>query len=125
MFSPRRIVLRPNYVAAYIEEVTTRTLVLVHEHFDAAHLAAVKAEMLTRGAPTLRAIRALDTCYLLEGCHRARAAAELGLTVEIDWVEYPEDDTISVGELLGDGQAECSVASLTDRPGPVLDVDWA
>jgi len=69
------------------------TLILLHSHYDASHLAAVTAEMADRGAPTLRAIRRDEsTVWLLEGCHRARAAVALGLTVELDCIDYDSLD---------------------------------
>jgi hypothetical protein len=68
---------------------------LVHEHFDESHLAQVVEEMKQLGAPTIRAV--WMECYnvwaALEGCHRLRAAHVLGITPEIDEVDYSEETT--------------------------------
>jgi len=73
-------------------------IALVHEHFDTDHLEAVKSEMQTLGAPVIRAV--WMECYgvwaALEGCHRIRAAAQLGLVPVIDEVEY-SDESIDLG----------------------------
>ncbi len=67
-------------------------IALVHNHYNAAHLAAVIEDMRRLGAPTIKAV--WMECYghwaALEGCHRIRAAAALGLTPEIDEVEYSD-----------------------------------
>lgn len=89
-------------------------IALVHPHFDEAHLAAVKAEMTILGAPTVKAVwmECWGLWAALEGCHRIRAAADLGLTVEIEEVEYSEDTT---SEDLGlDLQDVLTVAEIAD-----------
>lgn len=81
---------------------------LLHDHFNAAHLAEVVEEMRSLGAPIIKAIwDEGNGCWIaLEGCHRLRAAAELGLMPEIDAVEY------------GDGSAMwSSVVDLDDGLG--------
>ena len=67
-------------------------IALVHDHFDEAHLAEVIEEMKTLGAPTIKAVwmECFNHWAALEGCHRIRAAAALGLTPEIDEVEYSD-----------------------------------
>ncbi len=67
-------------------------IILLHSHHDREHLAEVKAEMETLGAPTIRAIwlEMHNAWMALEGCHRIRAAKALGLAPEIEEVE--EDD---------------------------------
>jgi hypothetical protein len=67
-------------------------IALVHNHYDEAHLAAVIEEMKTLGAPVIKAVwmECYDHWAALEGCHRIRAAAALGLTPEIDEVEYSD-----------------------------------
>lgn len=74
-------------------------IALVHEHYDGIKLEAVKAEMLTLGAPTIKAVWV--ECYgrwqALEGCHRIRAAKALGLVPEIEEVEYSDATAESVG----------------------------
>ncbi|MBA4274080.1 MAG: hypothetical protein C0436_00340 [Alphaproteobacteria bacterium] len=68
-------------------------IALVHDHFDVEHLAEVKAEMTVLGAPVIKAV--WMECYnlyaALEGCHRIRAAKELGLVPIIDEVEYSDE----------------------------------
>lgn len=68
-------------------------IALVHDHYDAGHLAEVKAEMLTLGAPVIKAVwmECYDMYAALEGCHRIRAAKELGLEPIIDEIEYSDD----------------------------------
>ena len=74
-------------------------IALLHKHFDAEKLESVKSEMSVLGAPTIKAVwlEHLDLFAALEGCHRIRAAKELGLDVIIDEVEYSED-TIKLNE---------------------------
>lgn len=78
-------------------------IALIHAHFDAKHLEAVKAEMQTLGAPVIRAVwmECYNVWVALEGCHRIRAAAALGLVPAIDEVEY-SDDITTLGEDDGD-----------------------
>ena len=68
-------------------------IALVHKHFNADHLNDVKNEMMEMGAPVIRAV--WMECYqmyaALEGCHRIRAAKELGLIPIIDEVEYSDE----------------------------------
>ncbi len=65
-------------------------IALVHDDYDTAHLAEVKADMATMGAPVIRAIWMddYDMWAALEGCHRIRAAKELGFVPVIDPVDY-------------------------------------
>lgn len=81
-------------------------IALIHNHYDERHLKAVKAEMQVLGAPTIKAVwmECWGVWAALEGCHRIRAAAELGLVPEIDEVEYSEDITtedIGLGDAFG------------------------
>lgn len=57
-------------------------IALYHKHYDEQHLAEVKQEMVKRGAPVLRGIwsEVYGMWMAVEGCHRIRAAKELGLT---------------------------------------------
>lgn len=68
-------------------------MILAHNHYDAAHLAAVAEEMKTLGAPVIKAvwIEAYGAWMALEGCHRIRAAHDAGITPEIEEVEYDAD----------------------------------
>lgn len=77
----------------------TTTIALMHKHYDVQHLADVVAQMQVMGAPTIKAVwlECHGVWAALEGCHRIRAAAKLGLAVEIDEVEY--DDGVTLVEL--------------------------
>ena len=61
-------------------------IALYHRHYDEQHLDTVKAEMQKLGVPTIKAI--WSECYgmwmAVEGCHRIRAAKDLGLTPNIE-----------------------------------------
>ena len=103
---------------------TTATVVIMrHSYYDADHLAEVVEEMRTMGAPTLRAVEIDGEIYLLEGCHRVRAAVELGLPVTLEMLEYdPETDGDTLPEDFADGiqgseatMAECIAAPLHGR----------
>jgi hypothetical protein len=88
-------------------------ITLVHSHFDGKHLIEVMTEMLTLGAPIIRAVDLGDGEWqALEGCHRIRAAHALGLTPIINEVEYSE--TVTVNELGLDFQDEWTVAQAVD-----------
>lgn len=84
---------------------------LYHDHYDAQHLTEVKAQMQTLGTPQIRAIR--DDVHGLwlavEGCHRLRAAQELGLTPNI--IDISDDEKVTIQD---DGDdVEVSVSELT------------
>ncbi len=88
-------------------------IVLYHKHYNQEHLNAVKAEMKTLGAPTIKAIwsEVYGAWLAVEGCHRLRAAAELGITPNID--DVSEEDVV-VMQI--DGQeVEVSVVELTEE----------
>ena len=80
-------------------------IALVHNHYDEGHLAAVIEDMRRLGAPTIKAVwmEVYNHWAALEGCHRIRAAKALGLTPEIDEVEYSDDpcavDGMTVAEV--------------------------
>lgn len=62
---------------------------LTHDHYDKTHLEDVKAEMIKLGAPTIRVFDMGEGMYAaIEGCHRLRAAAALGVTPEIEILDY-------------------------------------
>lgn len=56
-------------------------IALYHSYYNNKHLSDVQTEMTKRGAPVIRAI--WSECYgmwlAIEGCHRLRAAQNLGL----------------------------------------------
>lgn len=59
------------------------TIYLSHDHYDPDHLVEVKAEMAKLGSPTIRVIDADGGYWAVEGCHRLRAAEELGVPVNV------------------------------------------
>ncbi len=73
-------------------------IALTHNHFDESHLEEVKKEMIKLGAPTIKAVwmEVFGHWAAMEGCHRIRAAKELGLTPIIEEVEYSEETTLEV-----------------------------
>lgn len=88
-------------------------IILPHTKFDAAHLEAVKAEMLTLGAPTIKAVDCGEFFVALEGSHRIRAALALGLTPEIETVEYSE--TVTTDEAVPGSYDDCwTIAQIVD-----------
>ena len=89
-------------------------ITLVHDHYEQDHLDQVVAEMQTLGAPTVKAVwmECWDSWCALEGCHRLRAAEVLGLTPEIEAVEY--DDTTTVTDLGLDFQDDFQVCEIVD-----------
>lgn len=60
----------------------TFTIALLHPQYNPQHLEEVKAEMTKRGAPVIRCIWSehYGVWLAIEGCHRLRAAKQLGLT---------------------------------------------
>lgn len=78
------------------------TLYLIHA-VDAAKLAAVKAEMLTLGAPTVRVVDCGDHYMAIEGCHRLAAAAALGIAPVLTVLgqgDMVEADSLQIGQLV-------------------------
>lgn len=63
-------------------------IALPHNHFDIDHLVKVIAEMQTLGAPVIRVVHVDGDLYqAIEGSHRLRAAAALGLTPDFDEID--------------------------------------
>jgi len=90
-------------------------IALVHEHYSEVHLAHVVSEMRTMGAPVIRAV--WMECYghwaAIEGCHRIRASAELGLTPIIDEVDYSDDmatDEHTIAQIADDSYSAIVIA---------------
>ena len=70
-------------------------IVLFHDNYDKLHLQQVIEEMRTLGAPTIRAfLNRNNEWQAVEGCHRIRAAKELGLTPIIK--DISEQKTVTV-----------------------------
>jgi len=70
---------------------------LLHTHFDQDHLNSVIAEMEILGAPTIRGYEIGNEIIAIEGCHRLRACAELGIDPVIELI----DENILISELEG------------------------
>lgn len=91
-------------------------IILIHDHFSPDHLAEVQSEMLHLGAPSIRAvwIECQHAWMALEGCHRIRAAAALGLEPEIVEIDFDEDTLLSeIGCLDAHGD-DCTIGELAD-----------
>jgi len=80
------------------------TIALVHDSYDQKHLDEVKAEMVNLGAPVIKAVwmECFDMYAALEGCHRIRAAKELGLEPIIDEVAYSDNMASTISSYDGD-----------------------
>jgi hypothetical protein len=89
-------------------------IALVAKHFDSKKLEAVKQQMETLGTPSIHAvyIECHDMYAALEGCHRIRAAKELGLTPVIIDVEY--SDAMASTVLGYDGDDDYTISSICD-----------
>ena len=93
---------------------------LVHEHYDVDHLKDVKAKMTTLGAPTIHAVfvERVDAWIALEGCHRLRAAYDLGITPKIVEIEYSGNvlirDIIKDSDLDNDISIDDCIDNLND-----------
>jgi hypothetical protein len=87
----------------------TKRIALLHNHYDEEKLESIKDEMKNLGAPRIKAVwmEVWGVWAALEGCHRIRAAKDLGLVPEIQEVEYSEDVTL---EEIG---CECDNPGLT------------
>jgi hypothetical protein len=89
-------------------------IALVHNHFSPEHLAEVIEQMKTLGAPKIHAVwmECYDHYAALEGCHRIRAAKELGLTPEIIEVDYSDE---MASTILGyDGDEDYPISEICD-----------
>jgi hypothetical protein len=69
---------------------------LIHKT-DAEKLEAVKSEMLTLGAPTVRVVDCGDHYMAIEGTHRLAAAADLG--IEPNLIILDQDDMVEADSL--------------------------
>ena len=60
-------------------------LILLHNHFDPQQLESVVGDMKILGSPVIRCYDlGFDGLYqAIEGCHRIRAAVELGIGIEL------------------------------------------
>jgi len=68
-------------------------IALLHNHFNEDHLNEVKNQMETLGSPIIHVV--YMECFghyaALEGCHRLRAAYDLGLDPKFIEIEYSDD----------------------------------
>jgi ParB-like nuclease domain. len=86
---------------------------LAHKHFDEKHLAEVIEEMKKLGAPTIKVVDMGDDDFqALEGSHRIRAAKELGLTPELEIIDYNDPRT---PQEITDLDDNMPIASFCDR----------
>jgi hypothetical protein len=89
-------------------------IALVHNHYSEEHLAEVVEQMKARGVPKIHAVwmPCYDHYAALEGCHRIRAAKELGLTPEIIEVDYSDE---MASTILGyDGDEDYPISEICD-----------
>ena len=89
------------------------SIALYHKHYNAEHLEAVKKEMEVMGAPEIRAIwsEMYGLWMAVEGCHRIRAAKELGLEPVI--IDISDEETTMI-QYDGD-DIEVAVADLAEE----------
>ena len=89
-------------------------IALVSNYYNEKHLQEVTEEMKTLGAPKIHAVwmECYDHWVALEGCHRLRAAQQLGLTPEIIEVEYSDEMASSVPGY--DGEEDYMISELCD-----------
>lgn len=66
------------------------------------------------GAPSIKAvwIECYNAWVALEGCHRIRAAFDLGLIPEIEEIEYSEDETLTNVGVDHDCGDDCTIADV-------------
>lgn len=71
-------------------------IALLHKHYEEDHLNQVKEQMKVLGAPVIRAIwsELYGMWLAVEGCHRLRAAFDLGYIPEI--VNISNDDSVTI-----------------------------
>ena len=76
------------------------TVILLHAYYDEEHLKEVVSEMKTMGTPVIRGFycECFGAFLALEGCHRIRAAKQLGLVPVFEEVEF-EDITEVVNDV--------------------------
>jgi len=92
--------------------------------------------MASLGSPVLRAIAMGDYYQLIEGCHRARAAAELGIPVILEIIDVSKCfDADGYATELGDGPIQlvpgcegvdldgASVSDLTSSVGHLIECE--
>ena len=102
---------------------------LYHNHYSKTHLDQVKQKMQVLGPPTIRAIwsATYGMWMAIEGCHRLRAAKDLGVTPIISDVSGQQTvniqcdgrtKRIKVSALLEDLEADCWRREYISYPNP-------
>ena len=93
------------------------TIALLHKHYTEKHLEEVATEMTTLGAPTIKAIWSdLYGMWLaVEGCHRIRAAKQLGFEPVIDDISNDETVTMEIDGEDTEVLVQDSLEELTDN----------
>lgn len=76
-----------------VKETYMKKIYTIHAP-EAEKLEAVKAEMLSRGAPTIHVVDCGDYYMALEGCHRIAAAHDLGYEPQL--IIHDQDDMIDI-----------------------------
>lgn len=74
------------------------TRIIIPNQADKSHLASVTEQMAILGTPTIKAVwvEAYGSWVAVEGSHRVLAAKSLGLTPDIEEIEYDADADLSV-----------------------------
>jgi hypothetical protein len=96
---------------------------LVHSHFDTEKLEQVKKEMLSLGAPKIHAVwmECHEHWAALEGCHRIRAAKELGLKPVIVEVGYSDQ---YVDDIFETDLEDCTISEIADDVTDLMVVEF-
>lgn len=94
-------------------------IALVQDSYNEQHLRHVVEQMRKLGAPTIMAVwvECYDGWVALEGCHRLRAAAALRLTPIISPVDYDDEESTTLANLLQDydgDNKDITVADIVD-----------
>ena len=99
-------------------------IALVHSHYDGEKLQRVIKEMEVLGTPEIHAVwmEVYDHWVALEGCHRIRAAKELGLIPEIIEVEY--SDEMASSALGYDGDEDYPISEICDDSNNAVVVEF-
>lgn len=86
---------------------------LFHNSYNETHLNEVKEIMVKRGAPKIRAIwsEIHGEWLAVEGCHRLRAAEQLGLTPQI--IDISNQKTVTIQ--IDDEMVKVKVAELAEE----------
>lgn len=80
-------------------------MILTINDVEEPHLTKVKEQMVKLGSPTIRVVDCGDYLQAIEGCHRLRAACELGLKVDFDILDQEEIvqmSTLDLEDMLSD-----------------------